>query len=96
MLFLEFSPDLGQSNLVKYRNTTDGEWYYLFMDMETLHLLLQNFAVISTMRLRTQSICCDNLTTSKTIRATYYGAEINLFCGPGCRGFDLADLEQNY
>lgn len=40
MLLIEFEYNLQYGlNILKYRNAQDDNWYYLYIDIETLHLL---------------------------------------------------------
>lgn len=96
MLFIEFQTNLNSGvNIVKYRNINDDVWYYLYMDIETLHLLITNYGIISTYKIPTQPLNCDNPTTSKTVQLTYCGAGIQLYCG-NKTSFYLPWIEQNY
>jgi hypothetical protein len=96
MLLIEFEQNLTDKlNLLKYRNVDDDNWYYLYIDIETLNLLLINFGIISTKRLPTQNICIDNYSTSKHINITFCGASIKLYCGNSTY-INLSILEQNY
>lgn len=41
MLLVEFPVNLHSGdNLVKYRSTDNGDWYYIYMDLETLNLFI--------------------------------------------------------
>ena len=96
MLFIEFQQNLNSGlNILRYRNVDDESWYYLYIDIETLNLLILNFGIISTCRNPTKYICCDNPSTSKTISLKYCGSEIKLCCG-NKDSFYLPYLEQNY
>ena len=96
MLLIEFKENIKYGlNLLKYRNIEDENWYYLYIDIETLNLLLIKFGIISTKRVPTQNICLDNPSTSKYININYCGASINLYCGNNTYIY-LPILEQNY
>ena len=100
MLFIEFQPTLHDGlNLLKYRNIDDDIWYYMYIDIETLHLLLTNFGIISTRRIPGKFTNCDNPSTSPIVNINYCGANIQSWCGqysadkiPRC----LQHIEQNY
>lgn len=99
MIIIEFSENiLSGLNQIRYRNVDEFEWSYLDIDIETLHLLLKHFGIISTKRFATRltkpTICIDNPTTSKTIDINYCGASIQLCCGNDTR-CDLRILERN-
>ena len=85
----------GETNIVKYRNTDDEDWYYMYMDIETINLLLQNYGIISTVQVPGIYRCCDNPTTGKIVNLNYCGAKIILECRNNTK-FDLNHLEQNY
>jgi len=96
MLLIEFQTNLSSGfNVLKYRNVDDDNWYYLHIDVETLHLLLQQYGVISTHKIPTKHTNCDNPTTSKTIKLKYCGAEIQMYCGNNA-AFNISSIEQNY
>lgn len=96
MLFIEFETNLiSDYNILKYRNVDDDNWYYLYIDIETLNLLVTNYGIISTYKIPTKHTNCDNETTSKIIKLKYCGADIKLQC---CNNtaFYLPNIEQNY
>lgn len=96
MLLIEFEEHLIDGlNILKYRNVEDNNWYYIYIDIETLNLLVTNFGIISTKRFPTQNICLDNPSTSKHINIKYCGASIELYCGNNTKIY-LPILEQNY
>lgn len=81
MLIIEFDENILHGlNLLKYRNSDDNMWYYMYIDIETLNLLLLNFGIIATKRIPTQYICVDNPLTSHIVRITYCGAQIEMNC----------------
>jgi hypothetical protein len=96
MLFIEFETELFfNENLIKYRNVDNEDWYYMFLDIETLNLLLNNFGIISTIRIPTRKTCADNPSTGKEIKIKYCGANIKLYCKNNTP-FYLPHIEQNY
>jgi hypothetical protein len=96
MLFIEFQTNLNSDlNILKYRQIDDDNWHYLYIDIETLNLLVTNYGIISTYKIPTQFTNCDNPTTSKTIKLQYCGADIELCCGNNTP-FYLPHIEQNY
>lgn len=96
MLLIEFEDCLNNDlNLVKYRNVNDDNWYYIYMNVETLNLLIMNFGIISTKRYSMENICIDNPTTSKNIKIKYCNASIEFECG-NKTPFNRAILEQKY
>ena len=96
MLLIEFEEHIIDGlNILKYRNVEHHNWYYLYIDIETLNLLVTNFGIISTKRVPTQNNCIDNLSTSKHINIKYCGASIELYCGNNSNIY-LPILEQNY
>jgi len=96
MLLIEFEKNLKCGlNILKYRNTTDDSWYYLYIDIETLSTLLANFAIISTLRFNIDYICLDTPETSKNIKIKFCDADIELYCGNNA-AFYLPIMEQNY
>ena len=82
MLFIEFPIELthGNTNIVKYRNINDNSWYYMYMDVETLNLLVQNYGIVGTKRMPTGFTNADNGTTSNVIKLSYSGAAIEFHC----------------
>lgn len=96
MLFIEIQTELNYGeNILKYKNVDDDNWYYLYIDIETLNLLVTNFGIISTYKIPTQFTNCDNPTTSKNINLMYCGAKVELYCGDNSQ-FNLSKIEQNY
>ena len=96
MLFIEFQTNIKSgNNILKYRNVDDDIWYYLYIDIETLNLLVTNYGIISTYKIPTKITNCDNPTTSKIIDLKYCGADIQLRCGDNTT-FRLPCIEQNY
>jgi hypothetical protein len=96
MLFIEFQTNLNSElNILKYRNINDDVWYYLYIDIETLNLLLLNYGIISTYKIPTILRNCDNPTTSKIVKLKYCGANIQLWCGNDT-SFYIPYIEQNY
>lgn len=97
MLFIEFPLDLtyGETNILKYRNVDNDEWFYMYIDIETLNLLVRNFGIISTHHIPGKiTSCCDNPSTSTVIRyVKYCGARIEMYAGNRTR-FHLPDIEQ--
>lgn len=80
MIFIEFQRDFnyGSRNIIKYRNIHDRDWYYLYIDIETLNLLLTNFGIISTCRNPTGYTNCDNPSTCRNIKMNYCNADIEI------------------
>ena len=96
MLFIEFQTNINYGiNILKYRNINDDIWYYLYIDIETLNLLVTNYGIMSTYKIPTKITNCDNPTTSKIIKLKYCGADIKLCCGNNTT-FYLPYIEQNY
>lgn len=96
MLLIEFEENLKYGlNTLKYRNVEDDNWYYLYIDIETLNLLVTNFGIISTKRLPLQHINVDSPLTSKIINIKFCDAPIELYCGNNTY-FYLPILGQNY
>ena len=96
MIFIEFQINLTDKlNILKYKNINDDNWYYLYIDIETLNLLILNYGIISTQKIPTKYTNSDNLTTSKYIKLKYCNADINLYCGNNFK-FYLPLIEQNY
>ena len=94
MLLIEFQTNLHDGlHILKYRNIDDKDWRYLHIDMETLHLLVSNYGIVSTCRMPTGYTNCDNPTTSKQMNLTYCGAAIQFFCG-NTSAFDVQCIEQ--
>jgi hypothetical protein len=82
MLFIEFQTDINSGmNIVKYREMNNDTWYYLYIDIETLNLLVTNYGVMSTYKIQNEITDCNNPTTSKIIKLKYCGADIQLYCG---------------
>lgn len=99
MIFIEFSIELNymDTNILKYRNVNDDIWYYLYIDIETLNLLVLNYGIISTYKILTKYTNCDNETTSKIIKLKYCGCPIKLYCLNNTNfNFNLHHIEQNY
>jgi hypothetical protein len=96
MLLIEFAYNLQYGlNILKYRDALDHNWYYLYIDIETLHLLLINFGVLSTYRIPTQVFSLDTPLTSTKINVTFSGAPLQLYCDSNAH-FYLPIMEQNY
>ena len=98
MILIEFQKELnyGFNNIVKYREVDDDNWYYLYIDIETLNLLVKNYGIISTNKFPTKSSCLDNLTTGKEIKIKYCGTDIELYCGNNLIRFNLDILGFNF
>jgi hypothetical protein len=96
MLFIEFQINLKYGlNILKYRNINDDNWYYLYIDIETLNLLVTNYGIISTYKIPTELTNPDNQTTSNIINIKYCGADIQLLCRNNAP-FYIPYIEQNY
>ena len=96
MLFIEFQMNLDCGlNILKYRNIDNDDWYYLYIDIETLNLLVNNFGIISTYKEPTKFTNCDNPSTSKNIKLKYCDVNIELKCGNDTY-FYVPMIEQNY
>ena len=96
MLLIEFQINLNSGlNILKYRNINDNIWHYLYVDIETLNLLVTNYGNISTYKIPTNFTNCDNPTTSKIIKLQYCDANIQLYCDNNA-SFYLPYIEQNY
>ena len=74
-----------------YRNINDDIWYYLYIDIETLNLLVTHYGIISTYKITN----CDNPTTSNIIKLKYCDTDIQLYCRNNTT-FYLSYIEQNY
>jgi hypothetical protein len=98
MLFIEFPIDLDcGNNIIKYRDVSDESWYYIYMDLETLNLLIQNYGIISTYKIPTRFTNADNPTTSTIVKIKYCGAAIELYCHDNTSPhLALKYIEQNY
>ncbi len=96
MILIEFEEDLNyESNILKYRDVEDDNWYYLYIDIETLNLLITNFGIISIKRMPTEHIYIDTPLTSKIINAKYCNAQIEMHCGNNA-SFNISLLGHNY
>ena len=96
MLFIEFQTNINSGiNILKYRHINNDNWYYLYIDVETLNLLVTKYGIMSTYKIPTKITNCDNPTTSKIIKLKYCGADIQLCCG-NTTTFYLPYIEQNY
>jgi hypothetical protein len=96
MLFIEFQLNLNYGvNIIKYKNIDDDNWFYLYIDIETLNLLIL-IGIISTYKIPTIETCADNELTSKNIKLKYCNAEILFYCDNNTKEFNLSKLEQNY
>ena len=87
--------EYGDKNIVKYRDVESEEWFYIYMDIETINLLVQNYGIIATVQVPTIYRSCDNPTTGNYFKLNYCGAELELYCGNNTK-FYLPHLEQNY
>jgi hypothetical protein len=67
----------------------------MYLDIETLNLLINNFGIISTYKTPTRCTSCDNQTTGKDILLKYCGADIQIGCGNNAY-FYLPLIEQYY
>jgi hypothetical protein len=82
MLFIEFQTNINDGiNILKYRTINDDSWYYLYIDIETLNLLITNYGIVSTYKIPTKFTNCDNPTKDNIIKLKYCGANIQLCCG---------------
>lgn len=83
MLLIEFQINIICGlNLLKYKNIDEDIWYYLYVDIETLNLLISNFGIFATRRIPTAEYTyTDNSYTSKKINVQYCGAQIEFYCG---------------
>ena len=96
MIIFEFDTNLKEiNNMVKYRNIDDDIWYYLYLNIETLNLLLFNFGIFSTLKMPTKDAYCDNPYSGREINVKYCGADIKLYCGNNNNTFNLSDIEKN-
>ena len=97
MLLIEFDTNLTYGeNILKYRNTNEDYWHHLYIDIETLNLLVRNFGIMATLRFPGLPISCDNPITCRTIDyINYCGAKIEMYCGNNGR-FYIPDIGQNY
>jgi hypothetical protein len=88
MLMIEFRKNFtyGGLNILRYRDIDGGcSWNYLFIDLETLTLLLANFSIpFNDNRLFVDGFNVDYdipiLTIPEKIKVDYCGAEIELKC----------------
>ena len=97
MLFVEFQREFnyGYDNILKYRDVNEEDWYYMYIDIETLNILVKNFGIISTVKIPTRFTNADNESTGKEINLKYCGADIKLNCENNTK-FYLPYIEQNY
>ena len=97
MIIIEFPKHLtyGVNNIIKYRDIDDNKWHYLYVDIETLNLLILNFGILSSNRIPLQPIYTDNSSTGKNISVKYCGAKINMRCGNNSY-VSLSSFEGNY
>lgn len=81
MILIEFEENLNYGvNIIKYKTVNDDSWYYMYLDIETLNLLIKNFGIIGLLRIPCEPICADQPTTGKEINLSYCGARIKMFC----------------
>jgi len=68
MLYIEFPKTLtyGPYNQVRYKNMEDNEWHSIYLDLETLQLLISHYGIPS---------CPDT-----SIQVKYCGADVQLSC----------------
>lgn len=96
MLFIQFATNLHSGkNLVKYRDVNDDNYYYMYLDIETLNLLINNFGIISTYKVPARVTYCDTPRTGRDISLKYCGADILIGCGNNAN-FNVLLLEQYY
>ena len=99
MLFIEIPQefDYGDKNIIKYKNVNDDKWYYLYIDIETLNLLVSNYGIISCVQ-EIGHRYVDSPLTGDEVYLEYCGAKIKLYCKNGLRkyNFNYACLEKDY
>ena len=99
MLFIEFETKInyGSNNILKYRDIDDDNWFYLYIDIEILNLLIRNFGIISTIKIKikTKFTNVDNPSTGKEINLKYCDSNIKLYCKNNTK-FYIPFIEQNY
>ena len=98
MLLVEFEKNINENLfIIRYKNINTEEWYFLYIDIETLNLLLQNFGIISMLKIPTLLCSADNPMTGPKITIKYFKAEINMNCYYNhCKNKALRIIEQNY
>jgi hypothetical protein len=70
MILIEFETNLhsGVVNILKYKSINEDKWHFLFIDIETLNLLITNFGNFGSP------------TVSRIIELNYCGADVKLCC----------------
>ena len=91
MILIEFPQQLqpGKTTILKYKMVEENDWYYLYIDIETLHILVSNFGIISTVLFPPFSYCIDHPSTGADIKVSYGGAEVQLCC-TNCTNINIA------
>lgn len=96
MLFIEFQHFVtNTNNLIRYKEVHSEEWYYMYVDIDTLSILVANYGIISTRKIPTKVTNCDNYSTSREIKLLYHNAPISFYCGNNAP-FYLPDIEENF
>ena len=82
MIVLEFDIDWNCGfNRVAYKHEMDPQWNYMYVNMETLALLLHHYGVVSTKHLPGKKyVNLDNGTTGRQIQMKFCGADIMIEC----------------
>lgn len=86
MIFIELEREWNYGeNLIKYRDENSEEWYYMYIDIETMSHLLYNFGIISALRVPTRYCTMDNPWTGRNVIVKYCGAEVTMICNNNMR-----------
>jgi hypothetical protein len=84
MIIIEFEENIKNNEkiLLNYRDINNDNWQYLYIDLETLNLLISYVGIISINRFTNKNITSDNGTLSEDIAINYCGSEIIVSCAP--------------
>lgn len=101
MILIEFDINWNYGlNIIKYRNIENDQWYYLYIDIETLNLLIMNYGIISAIKIPTRFTSSDRPTTGEIIKIKYCNSDIEIICKNKINLYTrysyLNYIEQNY
>ena len=82
MILIEFNPNFkSKQNLIKYKAINEIKYHFLYVDLETINLLLINYGIVSNFNSHNNTIfkfSGREHEDTRNVKIKHFGAEVNI------------------
>lgn len=83
MILIEFNPNFkSKQNVIKYKAIDEIKYHFLYVDLETINLLLINYGIVSNLNSYTKTTFLKFSGREdediRNIKINHFGAEVNI------------------